>query len=112
MRGGGAVGAGGKGRELNELVSLILVGDLEEMQVEGLLEVVQAALDGCADDDPRYDGLVEIEYALLAGRLPVEQLLFGRSGSCRRGLRVERADRQVRGPGGSSMGPPGRRPRC
>ena len=73
------MGVGCKGREVNELLSLIQVADVEEMQVEALLEVVQAALDGCADDDPRYDGLVEIEDALLAGRLPVEQLLAFRT---------------------------------
>ncbi|MBT9585863.1 hypothetical protein IV102_21150 [bacterium] len=59
---------------MDELLSLLQVADVKEVQVEALLELVQAALDGCVDDDPRYDCLVEIEDVLLAGRLPVDPL--------------------------------------
>jgi len=65
---------------VNELLSLLQVADLEDLPIEALLEVVQAALDGCADDDPRYPKLVEIEDALLTGKVPVEQLLAFRAG--------------------------------
>ena len=65
---------GCKGWDVNELLALLQVADLEEVQIDALLEVVQTALDDCADDDPRYDGLVEIEDALVAGALPVDQL--------------------------------------
>jgi hypothetical protein len=59
---------------MDELLSLLQVVEFSQVSRETWLEVVQAALDGCPPEDPRYPWLVEIEEALLAGGVPTDGL--------------------------------------
>lgn len=83
-----------------QLLAWISISDLEESRAAEVLQLVEPALDELAEDDPRYDPLVDIEDELLEGRVPVELLraLLGAEGASPGDLDdVERLEREYRG---------------
>lgn len=58
-----------------DLLAWIRLGQMETRQPEDILRLVDAAIKGMAEDDDRYQPLVDIEGALLIGKVPHDELL-------------------------------------
>lgn len=57
-----------------DLLSFIQVVGLDESKASDLLQLVESALDELDEEDPRYDGLLEIEDELVEGEFPLALL--------------------------------------
>ncbi len=59
---------------MDDLLAWISEGKAQGASPEDLLKLVDAAFQGLSEDDPLYQPLADIEGALLAGRVPVNEL--------------------------------------
>ncbi len=57
-----------------QLLAWIQVAQLETSRTDQVRELVEAALDDLAEDDARYDALLDIEEYLLEGEIPIASL--------------------------------------